>query len=123
MAGEARITIGIGYSFDSELFRDSDGYFDSSFQYGEHFDSKLLQVIEPFYGVENGRFAVIAVSTARSGDPQEWDYDYGLQSFDSITSDEFAAFAELVDAFQDMYPGTVDSTSSLGPIVSITADI
>lgn len=123
MAGEAHITIGVGYSFDAFPMRDLDGYFNSSFFDGHYFDSKLLQLVEPFHGVENTRFAVIARSTARSGDPQEWSHGYGVQSFEPISSDEFAAFAALLDAFRQGIPRVLDKISEFGPIVSITADI
>jgi len=123
MAGEAHITTGVGYSFDAFPMRDMDGYFDSSFFDGHYFDSKLLQLIEPFHGVENARFAVIARSTARSGDPQEWPHRYGVQSFVPITSEEFAAFAVLLDSFRQGIPRVLNDISELGPIVSITADI
>lgn len=123
MAGESHITIGVGYSFDAFPMRDLDGYFDSSFFEEHHFDSKLLQLVEPFHGVENARFAVIARSTARSGDPQEWSHGYGVQSFEPITSDEFAAFAVLLDAFRHGIPRVLENISEFGPIVSITADI
>ena len=123
MAGEAHLQIGLGYSFDSSVLRDLDGYFDDSFRYQDYFDSKLLRIIEPFYGVENDRFSVIASSTARSGDPQGWGHGYGVQSFGSISSDEFAAFATLLDGLRRNHPAVTDSTLYFGPIVSLTADI
>jgi len=123
MAGEAHITVGVGYSFDAFPMRDLDGHFDESFFHEHFFDSNLLQLIEPFHGVENERFAVIARSTARSGDPQDWSHGYGVQSFEPITSDEFAAFAVLLNSFREGIPRILNNISEFGPIISITADI
>jgi len=123
MAGEAYLQIGLGYSFDAFPMRNLDGYFDSSFFDDHYFDSKLLQLIEPFHGVENGRFAVIARSTARSGDPQEWDHGYGVQSFGSATPEELVAFDVLLESFRQGIPRVLSSMSQFGPVVALTADI
>jgi len=123
MAGEAYLQIGLGYSFDAFTMRNLDGYFESSFFEEAHFDSNLLQLIEPFHGVENGRFAVIARSTARSGDPQEWSHGYGVQPFGSITPEEIKAFDVLLESFRQGIPRVLSSMSKFGPVVALTADI
>jgi len=123
MAGEAHLQIGLGYSFDAFPMRNLDGHFDLSFFEEAHFDSSLLQLIEPFHGVENGRFAVIARSTARSADPQEWSHGYGVQSFGSVRPEELVAFDVLLESFRQGIPRVLSSISKFGPVVALTADI
>lgn len=129
MAGEAHITYGLGYRFPGELFRDEDGYFED-FHSEDFFDSKLLELIEPFHGVESPAFAVIARSTMRSGDPADWDQSrrgasYGLQNLDlEPTKAEQEAFGKLFSGLNTQYPERMaDGVSDLELILSITADV
>ena len=129
MAGEAHIVYGLGYRFSGEPFRDEDGYFEG-FYSEEFFDSKLLEIIEPFHGVESPAFAVIARSTMSSGDPAEWSYSrrgasYGLQNLNlEPTQAELEAFDRLFAGLNSQYPERIaEKVSDLELVLSITADV
>lgn len=123
MAGESRITLGVGRSFDGAFLRTFDGYFEDGFQYESYFDSERLRFIEPFHGVKDDSFAVVALSTLRWGDPQEWDYPYGIQKIGTLSFEDLEAFAVLQAALEIHHPKLAQSASELGVIISVTADI
>jgi len=129
MAGEAHIIYGLGYRFSGGPFRDEHGYFEG-FEYESYFDPEFLYSIDPFHGVENPDFAVIARSTMRSGDPADWGSsrtrtDYGLQNLNlEPTEAEQEAFGRLFAGLNTQHPEKIaDGASDLELILSITADI
>lgn len=121
MAGEARITYGVGYSFDAAALDDPELIL--GIETDRFFSSELLYLLEPFHGAPDQRFAVLARSTVRSGDPQEWDYSYGIQPTPKLTVEEFEAFARLHAGLQKHYPALAATVSELGAILSVTADM
>ena len=123
MAGEARITYGVGYSFDAAALDDPELIL--GIETDRFFSSELLYLLEPFHGAPDQRFAVLARSTVRSGDPQEWNYQYsyGIQPAPKLTVEELEAFARLHAGLQKHYPAVAATVSELGAILSVTADI
>lgn len=123
MAGEARITYGVGYSFDAAALDDPELIF--GIETDRFFSNELLYLVEPFHGAPDQRFAVLARSTVRSDDPQEWNYQYsyGIQPAPKLTVEEFEAFARLHAGLQKHYPAVAATVSELGAILSVTADM
>ncbi len=121
MAGEARTTYGVGYSFDAAALEDPELIYGLSED--PFFSRDQFLSVEPFHGVSDQRFAILARSTVRSGDPQELDYSYGIQPTPKLTEDEFAAFVKLHAGLQKHHPELAATVSELGPILSVTADM
>ncbi len=126
MAGEANIVYGIGYTLDADLLpegRESFGYIDLA--YLSYFNRSQLTLVEPFEGSESGAFAVLASSTVKQGDPQEWESNgYGIQTVDlQITAEESAALQDFRDGFRGEYPELFEGDKALGFVLSITADM
>lgn len=123
MAGEARITYGVGYSFDAAVLDDPE--LSLGIETDRFFSNELLYLVEPFHGAPDQRFAVLARSTVRSDDPQEWNYrySYGIQPAPKLTVEEFEAFARLHAGLQKHYPALAATVSELGAILSVTADM
>lgn len=123
MAGEARITYGVGYSFDAAALEDPERIYGLSEE--SFFSQDQFLLVEPFHGAPDQRFAILARSTVRSDDPQEWSYQYsyGIQPTPKLTEVEFAAFTKLHAGLQKHYPELAATVSELGPILSVTADM
>lgn len=123
MAGEARITYGVGYSFDAAALDGPELVL--GIETDRFFSNELLYLVEPFHGAPDQRFAVLARSTVRSDDPQEWNYQhsYGIQPAPKLTVEEFEAFARLHAGLQKHYPAVAATVSKLGAILSVTADM
>lgn len=120
MAGEASINYGIGYSFDpSSLAPDGLELIEGA----KFFDGSKLLLVHPSYDSFSARFAVLGKSTVYSGDPQEWDYSYGIQLLPKLKAEEFEAFNRLHAGLRKHYSAVAESVSELGPILSVTADM
>lgn len=121
MAGEAYLTYGLGHSFSAkEVDRDLIEMMDY-----EPWFPKTLTVITPFHGSKEDLFAVVAKSTVRSGDPQEWDHGYGVQKLPSeLTEAETESFALLFEelAQREELSKVLSTAPTFGLVISLTAD-
>lgn len=124
MAGEATIIYGLGYTLNADKLpegRESFDYID--FAYLPYFDRSQLVLVEPAYGARSGAFAVLAKSTVKRGDPQEWDGDYGIQNTElQITAEESAALRNFRDGAREEYPSLFEGGKALSFVLSIIAD-
>lgn len=124
MAGESRLTYGVGYSFDGAPLRDRQGYFNGDFEWSAYFSMAHLRLIEPFHGVDSDRFAILAKSTVTSGDPQDGDFPLGIQPTDlKPTAEELSAFEALLSGLRADFPALFDQEPTFGFVLSVTADI